>query len=279
MAHTTERWSYVCHTSSTGVRPGGAGLDHCWVRVGSRLICENRFAALAVDPPLQLGPRLVPPPRDRLLVPLDRAGDRDLRVHLGRLSNRDTCLLLYEVSNSWRMTPAARPQVQTSSRKPYALASCQRESGIRCNCSGVSLGAAPRRSAWEARISRPPRREAAIHRLAALSVAPAGAAIQRRANPVDGASTTAATPASHENEANRPCPTDGAGHVDEHAGPRGPAGHKRPCPTDGAGHLSYLCTTQQDLVSALLAALAFRLGSLPPRPITAGPVAASSIFG
>ena len=70
-------------------------------------------------------------------------------VHPRRLSSRDTWLLLYETPNSSRMTPATRSQVQTSPRKPYASAPCQRKSGIRRTCSGVSLGPRPRPGASE----------------------------------------------------------------------------------------------------------------------------------
>ncbi len=57
----------------------GVGLDHPRQEVESRLVHENKGPALAAGLLLQRGPRLDPPAPDRLLVPLDRPGDGDLR--------------------------------------------------------------------------------------------------------------------------------------------------------------------------------------------------------
>ena len=76
----TDRWSRVCHSSTTGVSPSRAiGLDHPRQQVEPRFVHENKRPALAAGLLLQRGPRLDPPALDRLLVPLDGPGDGDLR--------------------------------------------------------------------------------------------------------------------------------------------------------------------------------------------------------
>ena len=76
----TDRWSRVCHSSHDRRLPfGGVGLDHPRQQVEPRFVHENKDPALAAGLLLQLGPRLDPPALDRLFVPLDGPGDRDLR--------------------------------------------------------------------------------------------------------------------------------------------------------------------------------------------------------
>src|SRR5205814_519096 len=57
----------------------GVRLDHRRKQVEPRLVHENKGPALAAGLLQEYGPRLDPPPLDRLLVPLDRSGDGNLR--------------------------------------------------------------------------------------------------------------------------------------------------------------------------------------------------------
>src|SRR5512135_3741871 len=59
--------------------PRSVGLDRPREEVEARLVHENKGPVLAAGPLLQRRPRLGPPSSDRLLVPLDRASDGDLR--------------------------------------------------------------------------------------------------------------------------------------------------------------------------------------------------------
>src|SRR5262249_37800965 len=59
--------------------PRGVGLDHTREQIEPRFVYENKLAALAPGRSLQPRPRLGSPTGDGFLVPLDGAGDRDLR--------------------------------------------------------------------------------------------------------------------------------------------------------------------------------------------------------
>src|SRR5215203_904815 len=90
--------------------------------------------------------------------------------------SRETWPLWYETANSRRMTSATRAHVQTSPRKPYASAPCDKNSGTSRSRSGVSRGVAP---LW-GRASKPASpcsRTAAIHWLTATFVTPRASAI------------------------------------------------------------------------------------------------------
>lgn len=81
-----------------GSGPRCVGLDHARQQVEARFVHENQFPTFAVGLSLQGGPRLDPPPRDRLLIPLDRAGDRDLRSPTEALQqSRDLALAVRDV--------------------------------------------------------------------------------------------------------------------------------------------------------------------------------------
>ncbi len=68
-------------------------------------------------------------------------------------SNRATCLRWYLTPNSCSITLATRIPVHTAPRNPYASAPCERQSGIKRNCSGVSFNG-PRRAGLARHASR-----------------------------------------------------------------------------------------------------------------------------
>jgi hypothetical protein len=77
-AHDREMVPRLPLAEHGGSCPRGVGLDHTREQVEPRFVHENKPPALAAGLTPQGGPRLGTPSRDRLLVPLDRAGDRDL---------------------------------------------------------------------------------------------------------------------------------------------------------------------------------------------------------
>src|SRR5579871_3975467 len=80
------------------------------------------------------------------------------------------------------MTWATRPQVQTSPRKPYASAPCQRKSGIRRSWASLSRAGRPG-EARERRASGPPSAAAVSQVLTADSEALRAVAMSRCAQP------------------------------------------------------------------------------------------------
>ncbi len=91
-------------------------------------------------------------------------------------SNRETWSLWYVTANSRAITCPMRRQVQTSPRKPYASAPCDKNSGISFSWSGVNLGVAPL-CGRACKLVTPCFCTAVIHWLTATFVTPKASAI------------------------------------------------------------------------------------------------------
>ena len=155
---------------------GRIGADDSGQQVETRFVNKDGRALLA--PRFFFNPGQVSE-RHSIIFSSSRWAARSIGfcgVQRKAFNNRETWSLWYVTENSRAITCAMRRHVQTSPRKPYASAPCDKNSGISFSCSGVSFGVAPR-CGRVCKLMAPCFCTAAIHWLTATFVTPNASAI------------------------------------------------------------------------------------------------------
>src|SRR2546423_2387072 len=150
--------------------------DHCGQQVEARFINKDRRLLLAPRFFFKSGQVSS---RHSMIFSSSRWAARSIGfcgVQSKTFNNRETWSLWYVTENSRAITCAMRRHVQTSPRKPYASAPCDKNSGIIFSWSLVSFGVAPL-CGRACKLSMPCFCTAVIHWLTATFVTPKASAI------------------------------------------------------------------------------------------------------